>query len=327
MNRGGWGSRACRQGFTLVELLVVIAIIGVLIALLLPAVQKVRESAKQVECKNNLKQIGTAFLNHLSEHGYFPPGGKTTGGPNFDQAGVPAFGKNQKGGWGYVILPYLEAGNTYRGGGAPTASECSKTVVKTPNKVFFCPSRRNPMVIDYHGGISPSGFLTDMGLSGSAVIQTALCDYAGSNDNNDDSHLSNGIVQMTWGQTNGVDNWNNRVRHFDVTTGLSNALVVGDKRLNLARLGQEEQDDNQGYSVGFDQDTLRQTNKKPEWDYTMSGGYSDSGHQEFGSSHFNGFNAVFADGSVHVISYNITVAVLIQLGDIKNGAPIPAGDW
>jgi prepilin-type N-terminal cleavage/methylation domain-containing protein len=130
-----------RFGFTLVELLVVIAIIGVLVALLLPAVQAAREAARRTQCKNHVKQIMLSMLNHESAHKCFPTGGCVpwpelqnylTGG-----SGSP-FGPDKQGmGWPYQVLPYLE-GNAIIG---------IKTIAQLEDVTapfFYCPSKRPP---------------------------------------------------------------------------------------------------------------------------------------------------------------------------------------
>src|SRR4051812_24808536 len=99
------GERRIRQGFTLVELLVVIAIIGILVALLLPAIQAAREAARRNQCVNNLKQLSLGALNHESTFKMFPSSGlgyKWVGDPNFGH------GRKQPGGWIYNTLPFIE---------------------------------------------------------------------------------------------------------------------------------------------------------------------------------------------------------------------------
>src|SRR5688572_20893404 len=137
-----------RKAFTLVELLVVIAIIGILVALLIPAVQATREAGRRTTCSNNLRQLAMAFQTHHSAHRFFP----SAGGPDWQwhmtyKGGKPVVAPNQHGGWGFQILPFIEEDAVWRGVGGKTDMDKSIIAISTPNTLFFCPSRRAPEVI------------------------------------------------------------------------------------------------------------------------------------------------------------------------------------
>ncbi len=293
------------SGFTLLELLVVIAIMGVLIALLLPAVQKVREVASRAQCANHLKQIGLAFQSHHAQLGYFPTAGDTWATPPTYLNGVPAMGEQQGAGWGFQILPYLEADNAWRGGGATTDNARQRVAVAAVNPLFFCPSRRAPMTVTY----------ADHYISKSAadLVTHALCDYAG--NNLDDG---SGAIQAS--------NFGPPLSLADITDGASMTLLIGEKRLNLHYLGHiPRSDDNEGYSAGNDWDTMRNANDPPAHDTNAA--TTENGFAEFGSSHPSGLNVMFADGSVHHIPYAIDPAVFSRLGSRADGMPVDMSDF
>jgi hypothetical protein len=133
----------------------------------------------------------------------------------------------------------------------------------------------------------------------------ALCDYAASNGDN------TGVVP--YGYVG--------LEISEITDGTSNTLMLGDKCLDLLHLGEPQSDDNEGYTAGWDHDVIRWTSNQPKPD-TRNGGYGDGC---FGSSHFGSFNAVFADGAVHRIRYNIDLTVFNQLGNRADGAAIDGG--
>lgn len=300
----GTTQAARRRAFTLIEVIVVIALVAILIALLIPAVQKMREAAARAECQNHLKQLGLGCQLHHDQHGFFPTAGDGWGSPPTFVGGIPAIGNRQGAGWGFQVLPYIEAESVWLGGNATTDYDRQRYIVGVLNPIFFCPSRRQPMTLTY----------VDLYISkgSSDPVTHALIDYAANNLDDD-----TGAVRANW--------MGPPVRFTDITDGASTTLLIGERRMNLYYIGRgNRSDDNEGYSAGNDWDTMRNANYPPSADTNEP--TSEKGFAGFGASHTTGLNILFADGSCRLIIYDIDPVIFARLGTRADGQPISSGD-
>ena len=290
-----------RRGFTLIELLVVIAIIAILIGLLLPAVQKVREAAARSTCTNNLKQIGVAVHMHNDTLSFLPHGGNTWANPpTYTAPGQAAQLGNQQAGWEFQILPFLEQQSVFNGNGPLTPNSvgnCQTNAMGAVIKTYFCPSRGSPRVFNGGSWYGPGG-----------TYNHAQTDYAGSGFN-----VNGAIVYFDkYGTSNGLIT----IQNINSQDGTSTTILAGDKRLNKSSLGNFQGDDNEGYSSGWDHDTVRNGNQAPQPDPT-----SGDGAQRFGSAHPGVCMFVWCDGSVRSVKYSVTDATFTLMCRRDDGQP------
>ena len=327
--------RRSLYGFTLVELLVVIAIIGILVALLLPAVQAAREAARRSQCTNNLKQIGLGALNHHDANRHLPTGGwawRWTGDPN------KGFGKNQSGGWAFNILPYIEEQNLHDMGlgasGAIFSAEGKKRE-SIPVAAFICPSRRSIKAFPY---TSPASFVftnidrpdtvcrSDYAANAgdfSSVPSTGKCgrgDPSESLGRRGDTLGDGNLGGGDFVDCSGVVFQQSQVNLADVRDGTSHTLLIGERHVSVDQIetGLPFDDDQSAY-VGFDRDVIRYTARSPRQDTPGDAAPLDSYEFAFGSSHAGVFQTVFCDGSVRGIDYSIDLTTFQRLGHRKDG--------
>lgn len=279
-----------QTGFTLVELLVVIAIIGILIALLLPAVQAAREAARRSQCTNHLKQMSLAFHTYHDVFKAFPDGGRNqcdSPVPSYVPAsqcsGSPAPGccgpyNRGEWSWPYQILPQVEQKPLYD-------NPSDSTIYVTPVSTYYCPSRRQAKL---YGG-------------------SAKIDYAG-------------CAGSTGGDGVMVRRLTGPITFADVRDGTSNTIMLGEKQLSISKFGQTY-DDNEPYvAPGWDSEIFRigSPTYPPGPDEAHCSdvvGVADpyTGCNNFGSSHPGVLNTSMADGSGRPISFTIDTEVFRRL--------------
>ncbi len=322
-----------RSGFTLVELLVVIAIIGILISLLLPAVQAAREAARRLQCSNHLKQLALAAHSHHEAHRFLPGGGwgyRWVGDPD------RGFGRTQPGGWVYNVLPYIEQSTLHGLGAGGTAAQkktAAQQLSTTPLGIMNCPSRRQPLITPHNPNTAVDNRPYNPGFDGvrcDRIDLVAKGDYAANG-----GHAWTGTTPgpgtlaaepgFSWPSAalncTGVVCLRSEIDFAQVRDGTTNTLLFGEKSVSPDKyFDWQAPGDAQPMYIGYDQDVSRQTATPPTQDRA---GVEDC--YGFGSAHPGGLNMALCDGSVRSFSYSVDATVWRNLGHRQSGEVIDFG--
>jgi prepilin-type N-terminal cleavage/methylation domain-containing protein/prepilin-type processing-associated H-X9-DG protein len=330
------------RAFTLVELLVVITIIGILIALLLPAVQAAREAARRMQCTNNLKQMALGIMNHESQMGFLPTGGFYTSSGAWN-VGDPnnGFAEKQCAGWFYNILPFIEqqAAHDIGIGQDNTARKSLWAAqVAKPIAAANCPTRRAPATFSLGPYNTVNNFAPSSGIPNGLDMPKGLAklDYA---VNAGDTVFQWAMNADIFGRHTGISYGRSKVTIADITDGTSNTYAVGEKYVPPdAYIPQDGVmacwGDNACMYSGHDWSIARYTYydpNNPENSYAprqdQAGNVSVVTEATFGSAHPNSLNMAFCDGSVRTISYSIDLQVHSYLGSRKDGKVVDGAKY
>ncbi len=304
--------RRDRYGFTVIELLVSVGIVSLLLALLLPAVQAVREAARRNQCQNNLKQIGVAFSLHIDSTRRYP-----TNGWGYGWVGDPDRGtdRRQPSSWIYCLLPYLEQEPLRQmGSGASSFLKPSylSDAMQTPITVFQCPSRPSAPLLPANPDVRPVNALW--------VSVVAKTDYA-VNEGDFITDTDKGPASLQLGddpnfawtdvtKATGICFLRSETRPADIEDGLSMTVLAGEKRVSAEHYGDDADPGyDQSLLSGVDIDLNRWTIDPPAQDEL------ELDERRFGSAHSTGCLMLYCDGSVRTVSYSIDQAAFRHAGN------------
>ena len=316
-----------RDGFTLVELLVVIAIIGILVALLLPAVQTARESARSAQCKNHLKQISLATIHYEKTQGTYPPARLQwiPGSPNQNCG-------NFHPGYLVYVMPYMEQQALHElWDVTQTYGSHDATVRETVVSAFLCPTRRRPgpQAISTGASGGNNGAVSDyVGSTGDLSTQVP-----GDSDTNFNwGGNGNGIIITALPKCSGstLIGVFSELRAAHVRDGLSNTLMIGEKHVAADKLGKAPVDGGDGQDGPYaDGDHLMNSTRLGGVGYPIATGEHDTvaGSLNFGSWHPGVCQFALGDGSVHGLNTAIDTTILGYLSRRNDGQAIDASGF
>lgn len=326
-----------RKGFTLIELLVVVAIIGILVALLLPAVQSARESARRIQCTNNLKQLGLAMHNYQATNKKFPSGSRSHASHNTWTWGYS---------WAVPILPYIEQQNLYDGldmtGRHGRGLKQTGLIYQGYNEhngrwlagkgipLYFCPSSPLPKFVMTWGTVpGREGVASPM----YTAVTGAIDHHTAQNkDGQSNQHRARGI------QSRGGVLLPNRFLGFkDITDGSSNTILLGEQsdfcRDQFGAPKNCRSDYGHSFTMGatpeansddrwFNTTTVRYKINHKSWNSTGVGDEYYACNRPIQSAHPGGAHLLLADGSVHFVSSYLDLQMLFNLSNRNDHNPV-----